>query len=305
MKSIGLVGCGSWGSNILRDLLRLGCRVYVADIDPQAGRNALAKGAAAVFPEPDHLPACDGYVVAVPIPDLTPVCAGLLKHKKPIFAEKTLCLSLEDYDLLRGLGGCDCIFAMHKWHYHPGIEALRLVAQSGEIGTMEEIWTVRHAWVNDFHGGDVFWTQAVHDLTIVKHLLGHIPDAIRTIHVTEDETQLPVGLTAVLGDRPAVVLSVSGRHCHKVSGVTIQGSRGAASLHDAYDDHLTIRSESGERKVAIETTLPLYLELKEFVAYLDRGPAPRCSLLHAQEVTEAILNLRKKAGLPPSARTPS
>lgn len=83
-------------------------------------------------------------------------------------------LSLEDYDLLKGLGGSDYIFAMHKWHYHPGIEALRLVGQSGEIGAVEEVFTVRHAWVDDFHGGDVFWTQAVHDLTIIKHLIGYI-----------------------------------------------------------------------------------------------------------------------------------
>jgi predicted dehydrogenase len=263
----------------------------------------LENGAAAVFSQSDDLPGCDGYVVAVPIPDLTPVCAGLLRHKKPVFAEKTLCLSWEDCDLLEGLGGSDYIFAMHKWHYHPGIEALRLVARSGEIGVIEEVCTVRHAWVNDFHGGDVFWTQAVHDLTIVKHLLGRIPHALRTIHVIQNEAQLPVGLTAVLGDKPVVVLSVSGRHCDKISGVTIQGSRGAASLRDAYEDHLVIRTQSGERKMAIDTTLPLYLELKEFVAYLDHGPAPRCPLTHAREVTEALLHLRKQAGLLQPPRT--
>ena len=60
---------------------------------------------------------------------------------------------------------------MHKWHYHPGIEALRRLAMSGELGRLEEVATTRHAWVNDFHGGDVFWTQAVHDLTIVKHIV--------------------------------------------------------------------------------------------------------------------------------------
>lgn len=303
MKTIGLVGCGNWGSNILRDILRLDCKVYVADINKQARLKALEKGAADVFSQTDNLPDCDGYVVAVPIPDLTPVCAGLLKHKKPIFSEKTLCLSLEDYDLLKGLGGSDYIFAMHKWHYHPGIEALRLVGQSGEIGVIEEVFTVRHAWVNNFYGGDVFWTQAVHDLTIVKHLLGYIPNTIRAIHVIKNEAQLPVAFTAVLGDKPAIVLSVSGRHCNKISGVTIHGNRGAAMLHDGYDDHLVIRNESGERKMAIETTFPLYLELKEFVTYLDNGPAPRCNLIHAKEVTQAILNLRKKAGLQLPQRT--
>lgn len=56
--------------------------------------------------------------------------------------------------------------------------------------------------------------------------------------------------------------------------------------------------------MAIETTFPLYLELKEFVAYLDGGPPPRCRLIHAREVTQVLVNLRNKAGLPQSQRTP-
>jgi predicted dehydrogenase len=186
---------------------------------------------------------------------------------------------------------------MHKWHYHPGIEALRVVAQSKKLGELEELNTTRHAWVDDFHGGDVFWTQAVHDLTIVKHILGAIPKNIRAVNVVKNEDGLPVGFTAMLGDQPAVVISVSGRHCQRRSGVSIHGQKGSAELADAYDDHITIRDKTGEEKVAIDTTFPLYLELKEFVGYLHHGPEPRCNLQSAREVTQAILNLRKKAHL--------
>jgi predicted dehydrogenase len=131
MKSIALIGCGNWGKNILRDLIRLNCNVYVVDIDAQARSRASEMGAREVHSAIDALPLCDGYVVAVPIPDLAKKCVRLLEYKKPVFSEKTLCLSLEDYKLLQDSGGSDYIFAMHKWHYHPGIEALRLVAQSG------------------------------------------------------------------------------------------------------------------------------------------------------------------------------
>lgn len=297
MKTVGLIGCGAWGSNILRDLIKLDCQVYVVDIDSQAGLKALANGASKVFSKIVDLPACDGYVVAVPIPDLTKVCHALLKYKKPIFSEKTLCLSLEDFQLLNNSGGSDYIFAMHKWHYHPGIEALRIVAQSGRIGEIEELCASRHAWVKDFHGGDVFWTQAVHDLTIIKHILGYIPDKINAINVIQNEDGLPLSFTAMLGDKPTVVLSVSGRHCNKISGVSIHGKKGSASLHDALDDHITVRDNQGEEKIAIDTTFPLYLELKEFIEYLDDGPRPRCNLQSAKEVTRAILNLRRKANL--------
>ncbi len=258
MKTIGLIGCGAWGSNILRDLLALNSRVYVVDINFEARSRAEAKGASETFSNVNDLPACDGYIVAVPIPDLTKECASLLKYKKPIFSEKTLCMSLGDFHLLNNAGGSDYIFAMHKWHYHPGIEALRLVHQSGRIGKIEELCATRHHWVKDFHGGDVFWTQAVHDLTIVKHILGYIPNEIKAINVIKNEDALPVSFTAILGDKPTVVLSVSGRHCNKISGFSIHGKKGSASLHDALDDHIIVRDMElimPARSVSIAKTL--------------------------------------------------
>jgi predicted dehydrogenase len=267
--------------------------VYVVDIDRQARTRASGNGALKVFSTTDDLPLCDGYVVSVPIPDLARECAGLLRFKKPIFAEKTLCTSLEDFRILDTLGGSQYIFAMHKWHYHPGIEALRLVARSGRIGAIEKLCTTRHAWVDDFHGGDVFWTQSVHDLTIIKHILGYIPDEIKAIHVIENEDNLPVSITAMLGEDPLVNMSVSGRHFNKISGVSIHGKKGSAGLHHALDDHITIRDDGGEETIPIDVTFPLYLELEEFVEYLHGGPAPRCNLQSAKEITEVILNLRQ------------
>jgi predicted dehydrogenase len=296
-KAIGLIGCGSWGSNILRDLLSLRCQVFVVDISTSARAKAAEKGARKAFSQLKALPECDGFVVAVPIPDLLPTCAALLKYKKPIFSEKTLCRSEEDFKLLKAQGGADHIFAMHKWQYHPGIEALRSVARSKRIGELEALHAVRHGWVTDFHGGDVFWTLAVHDLSIVQHILGHIPKKIKAIQVLENESRLPVAFTALLGDSPAVAISVNGRHCHKRSGVSIHGPKGSAELHHAYDDHITVHDELGEGRVAIDTTFPLFLELKEFVDYLHQGPEPRCDLQSAWEVSRAILALRKKAGL--------
>ena len=295
MKKVGLVGCGSWGKNILRDLIALDCEVCVADIDESAAARASDMGASTVFLSCKALPICDGYVVAVPIPSLTAICAELLTHKKPVFSEKTLCLSMDDYQLLKDLGGRDYVFAMHKWRYHPGIDALRQIAQSGRIGRVAQLVTTRHAWVPDFHGGDVFWTQAVHDLTIIKHILGYIPKTVRAISVVSDDAGLDVGFTAMMGDAPTAVVSVSGRHTSKKSGVSIHGSKGSSELYNAYDDHILIRNDDGENKMPVDTTFPLYLELKEFIGYLNGGPRPRCDLDEAREVAEAILNLKRFA----------
>ncbi len=294
---IGLAGNGAWGGYILRDLLTLGAEVFVADISSEAREKAQRKGASGTVQNIDELPDCDGYIVAVPIPQLTPVSARLLSREKPLFCEKTLLLSENDLSRLKDLGGKQYIFAMHKWHYHPGIEALRTTAESGRIGSLKQIDTIRYHWVKDFHGGDVFWTQGVHDLTIIKHILGYIPEEIRVVNVICNRDELPVTFNAILGNDPGAILSVSGAHFRKQSGVAIHGESGSAGLIDAYDDHILIRDSDGDERVPIDTTFPLLLELKEFIGYIKGGQKPRCGLNEAWEVSRSLIRMREKAGI--------
>ena len=298
MKTIGLIGCGQWGSNILRDLLALNCKVCVVDTDPEAVAKAVRNGAVDAFPKITDSPDCEGYVVAVPIPDLARETAHLLRYKKPVFSEKTLCLSMADYERLKSAGGEEFVFVMHKWHYHPGIAALRLVAQSGEIGDLQELFATRHHWVADFHGGDVFSTLCVHDLTIIKHIFGYIPEEVKYVRVISSENGFPFSATIAMGEKQTAYISVNGKHCGKRSGVSIHGSRGSAELFNAYDDHITLRTDAGgETRRSIDTTFPLFLQLKEFVQYLEKGPKPRCGLRDAGEIAQVLCKLKTIAGL--------
>ena len=108
------------------------------------------------------------------------------------------------------------------------------------------------------------------------------PKKIKAIKVIKNEDGLPVSVTALLGNDPAVFCL--GRNTRdKISGVSIHGGKVPAELYNAYDDHITIRDSRGEEKIPIDTTSPLYLELKEFVEYLHDGPAPRCTLYSAEK----------------------
>ena len=112
-----------------------------------------------------------------------------------------------------------------------------------------------------------------------------------------DESGLPVQLFAMMGADPVVMVSVSGHHTSKVSGVSIHGPRGTAELRDCLDDAIVVHTVGGARSVPIDTEYPLLRELKEFVGYLEGGPKPRCGLAEAQEVTQVLLRLRQAAGL--------
>jgi len=206
-------------------------------------------------------------------------------------------LSEKDFYELKELDGDRFIFSMHKWQYHPGVEKLRKIIQNGRIGDILQISTTRYNWVNDFHGGDVFWTQGIHDISIVKHLLGFIPEKIQAVNVIKNRDNLPVSFDAILGDIPAVVLSVSGAHCFKRSGVMISCEKGSAGLYNAYDDHIIVTDKEGSKEISIDQTFPLFLELKEFIEYLSGGHEPKCDLNASFELTSSILDLRKAAGL--------
>lgn len=295
MKTVGLTGCGKWGKNILRDLLSLGCRVHVADADPDMRDRALAGGAASACGSWKELPECDGHVVAVPIPDLAPVSLGLLRHRKPIFVEKTLCLSTESAKRLAEAGGDEHLFVMHKWHYHPGIEALRQIAVSGQIGSLREILSIRHGWNDGFHAGDIYSGNAVHDITIFEHILGALPSVVQWAHQIKDASGTPVSVAAAIGKGPVAVLSANGRHAKRKREVSITGTKGSAVLTSPYEDHVDILTEDGPSTLPIDTTFPLLLELKEFIAHLEGGKRPRCGLKNAEEVWRLLLTIREHA----------
>jgi len=170
-----------------------------------------------------------------------------------------------------------------------------VIGCSGRIGRLEEVRLTRHAWTPDMHGGDVIWTLAVHDITIIRHILGRIPPPSHAW--ARLEGQLPVSLLAVLDDGVRVTISVCGRHCVKLSSVSIHGASGAAALPDAYSPHVLIEDAAGVEKMLVDQTFPLLLELTEFVAHVRGGPPPRCNLAEARETTAALLALRRIAGL--------
>jgi predicted dehydrogenase len=291
MTTVGLVGCGDWGKNILRDLRSLGCRVLVASPSPESRERALSLGAQQVFAENSRLPACDGYVLATPIPALAREALALLPRGKPIFSEKTLCPTMVQADRLFAAGGEGQIFVMHKWEYHPGIQTLRAIADSGRLGTLEQVRCARQGWVTSTREGDVLTLLAIHDLTIVRHILGTLPDP--AFSLIRRENDLAVSLLAVLGQGPRAVLSIDARHPCQVRSVSLHGTTGSALLANAFADHILVRDSRGEEQIPFEQTMPLYEELKEFVAYLQGGPEPRCGLDQARDAARALDALRR------------
>jgi predicted dehydrogenase len=223
------------------------------------------------------------------------VLDALLPRGVPIFCEKPLTADAASAARLAEEGD-GRLFVMDKWRYHPGVEHLRDLARSGELGPVRGVRTTRNGWANPHTDVDAVWILAPHDLSIALEILGELP-APRSAR-GERLDGSAVGLLGVLGDDPWVVLDVSVATPEVRREVRLCARDGIAVLADAYGDHVQIlRPGMPVERQAISTELPLRRELQAFLAYLAGGAPPKSNAAHGVAVVRALERLRGLAGL--------
>jgi predicted dehydrogenase len=303
-RRIGLVGCGRWGLYILRDLCQLGCEVVVVDPSSSARARALAAGAADGIAAIADLPSVAAMVVATPTRTHAAVIDALLPRALPIFAEKPLTADRDSASRLAADGAR--VFVLDKWRYHPGIEALRDIARSGELGPVIGLRTIRHGCDHAHSDVDPTWILAPHDLSIGIEILGDLPTPRAA--VAECVGGNPTGIIGILGTAPWMVLDVSAQQTPRRRAAQLQCREGMATLSDAYADHVDIvrRAPPGgpvapPESRAIATEMPLLRELRACLEYLDGGAAPRSNAVAGARIVHALAELRALAGLETSS----
>ena len=303
MTSVGLIGVGRWGKNILRDLLRLDVKVHVATLLKESRESALHAGASSVCDTSGELPQVDGFVVATPTTTHASVIEELLPRGCPIFVEKPL---TNDLLAARRLDAkaADRIFVMDKWRYHPGIEALASLARSNELGDILVVHTYRLGWGNPHQDVDASWILMPHDLSIAFEILRFLPSAHSVVCTSLSKKSF--NLIAVLQNNrneTRVITEISTYHPVSRRSVVVVGSKGSAQLADTYDDRILYVKHSSRvepeqtKEIMVSTDMPLLRELGAFISYLRGGPPPRSSCAEGLLIVERIAALRAISGL--------
>jgi predicted dehydrogenase len=288
-----LVGCGRWGRNILRDLATMGRPTVVVDISMEA-LAAAASLALATCRTLDIRERVVGVIIATPATDHLATVEQVAPLDVPIFVEKPLATRTEDAERAVALTG-DRLFAMEKWRYHPGIEALGALARSGELGPVRALRTWRFGWGHSQSDVDPIWTLLPHDLSIVREVLGFLPPAIDAI--AERGVDRVWGMTARLGTDPMCALEVSGRRPEHRRRIEVVFDAAVAVLDGGRDTAIEIHSDGGFRTIDVGDEPPLRRELKAFLGHLDGGPPPKSSGRDGAAVVRRICELRRLAGL--------
>lgn len=299
---IGLVGCGIWGKNILRDLISLNTEVYVYDIEETKKKDAFDLGASKFFTSLQELDSLDGLVISTTATTHVKILDSIKDFNRPIFVEKPLCTNSSDLETIRKFSDKK-IFLMHVWRYHTGIIKLGEIVRSKELGEVVKIKTTRTNWTSPRIDTDSVWTLVPHDITIVLEILGYIPEPrFATCEIYNGE---PKGMLAVLGDSNEFIFEVSNRYFDKRREVRVHFEKGVAVLINENVDFIEIYHGDENsvldgvkiEKRKFDPSPPLRKELSVFIDFLSGGESPKSDFKEGINVVETVLKLRNLAGL--------
>jgi predicted dehydrogenase len=187
--SVGVVGLGYWGPNLVRNLHEIvDAEVrWVCDSRPDAVE-AIGRRYPAVAGTTDfgHLLAdddLDAVMIATPVSSHFTLAAAALQAGKHVFVEKPLAASSSEGAELLALAELHDLVLMpgHTFVYSPPVEEIRRLIDAEQLGQIYFISTSR---VNlGLHQPDVsvVWDLAPHDFSILRYWLRDLPTHVSAL----------------------------------------------------------------------------------------------------------------------------
>jgi len=192
---IGVVGYGYWGPNLVRNFANNpSARVVgMSDLDSEkrAACERLYPGIATTASYDDLLkdPSIDAIAIATPVHTHYELALSALKAGKHVLVEKPLAPSaamvrqLIDEADRRGL----TLMVDHTFLYTPAVQKIRELMVKDELGEVYYYDSTRSSLGLFQADVNVIWDLAVHDISIIQHILDEDPVAVSatgSCHVT-------------------------------------------------------------------------------------------------------------------------
>jgi predicted dehydrogenase len=303
---IGVIGCGYWGPNLIRNLyIARRARVAIAaDLDPDRLEHMqelypnlrVTRDYREVLADPQ----VTAVAIATPASTHYRIAMDALRAHKHVFVEKPMALSSEHCSEMAAEAGRRHLVLMigHTFVYTAAVHKMRELIQGGELGTIHYINATRVNLGVFQPDINVIWDLAPHDISIMNHVLDDRPErvaargkssvrpgvedvafidleypdgVIANIHVSWLDP-CKIRRTTVVGSRKMLVYDdVSSLEKIRVydKGVTVPphyDNFGEFSLSYRFGDILVPRLDDAE---------PLKVECRHFVDCIDSGQRPR------------------------------
>jgi predicted dehydrogenase len=186
LLSVGVVGLGYWGPNLLRGLIEQpGVEVrYVCDLDERrlsvTARRYPGVTATTCYEDLLDDPDLDAVVIATPVFTHFEMASAALRAGKHTFVEKPLAPSAAEAAEMIDLAQARNLRLMcgQTFLYSPPVQAIKRLIDAGELG---DIFFISSSRVNlGLHQRDVsvIWDLGPHDFSILLHWLKEAPESI-------------------------------------------------------------------------------------------------------------------------------
>ena len=296
------MGLGYWGPNLARTFAAIpGCELAWCCDASEAARERWA---------PSFQTACftadledllgddelDAIVLATPVPTHGPLAERVLEAGKHCLVEKPLAYTVADAERAAAAAqrADRLLMVGHLLVYHPGVEMLKAIADSGELGDIHYIYSHRLNLGKLRSDENALWSLGAHDISVVLHLAGQDPDFVeaRGEAYTRADVEDVVFSFLRFPSGVAAHLHMSWLDPHKTRSFTVVGARKMATFDDmelerkvtiydkgfdedtrSYGEYIT---RSGDiHSPRISNREPLRIECEHFIECIRTGTAPR------------------------------
>jgi len=186
MITLGIIGVGRWGPNILRNFAGMeGVSVRAVCDSDKKRLEAITKrypeiktstNAAAIIGDAEI--ACT--VIATPLATHFPLAKQALESGKHVFVEKPLATTAGECEELIALAEKKklILFVGHTFKYNAGIRAAKTYIDSNELGKIYLIDASRTNLGPVRYDANALWDLAAHDISIFSYWLGDNPKSV-------------------------------------------------------------------------------------------------------------------------------
>jgi len=316
---IGVIGCGYWGPNLIRNFSHLKDTqvVVCADLDEKrlAHMRTLYPGIETTLDYRQVVTRgdIDAVVVATPPETHCPISLEALRAGKHVFVEKPLAISpAEGASMVEEAARQKRVLLVgHTFVYTAAVNKIKEVIDSGELGDILYISTTRVNLGIFQENINVIWDLAPHDVSILNYVLGGMPESVSTqagSYIRRNVEDVAF-LTLRYPNRVLAHVHVSWLNPNKLRSTTVVGSRKMLVYDDVsalekiriYDKGVTVTPHYdtfGEFHLSyrygdilipkLDDAEPLKVACQHFVDCVQASKTARSSGLHGLEVVRVL-----------------
>ena len=305
MVKVGLIGCGAWGKNLLRNFASLpGCALLACCDESAEQVQKISPGYPGIkfTQDPREIienPNLDAVVIVTPPASHFQLCKAAIMADKDVFVEKPLVLNTKEGEELVELAEKKKKILMvgHIMEYHAATLKLKEYIDKGELGRVYYLYSTRVnlGKVRDIE--NALWSFAPHDISMILFLLDKEPVSVTATgqcYLQKDkEIEDVVFMNMRFDDGTMAHVHVSWLDPHKERRLTVVGDKKMAVFDDARSAEKIWIYDKGVQTKQDYSTYGEYLSLRFGDVVIPNIPATEPLRTECQHFIECVKSRKR------------